>query len=190
MSILNYKHHQHRACVLYIKPCFCFLKTILYFLLNQRWFSLIIDWFLTIFTYIEQPVNKKTVKIRIIMENVELTQLQKNLFVLSLIVGILEKKLRESLKTLIREWWKIITSLVFLLVFGGIYFMLPNWSIFFSHDDFSCTKGKIFFTAFVTTLICESINQIINRNKLEERKKRFGIILGMLIISIIIVSLI
>lgn len=146
---------------------------------------IIIDWFFTIFMYIEQPVKVKC-KNHSTMEQCRITKIEKSLFELSLILGILDKKFRKPLERI----GNIITFLIFLLICGGIYFMLPNCPMFIYYDDYSCTKGKIFFAAFVTALVCELINQIINRDKQEKREKRFGIILAMFIACILILALI
>jgi len=106
-----------------------------------------------------------------------LTNLQKNLFLLSVITVILEKKLRKSLEKIDRRFGNTLTLLMSILTFGGIYLMLPNWPMFMSLDDLSYTKGKVFFTGFVTTLVCESINKIGNRERPAEREKKFKIII-------------
>ena len=101
------------------------------------------------------------------MENVKLTPLQKNLFVLSLIVGLLEERLKTRIIKTLRHWlilvekvWRrwsmIIISLAYLLIFVGAFHILPT-SPFRTCDDIYGDKSKMLISAMIALLITTNI---------------------------------
>lgn len=153
---------------------------------------LIIDWLFITFTYANWPVNKKSLSM-----DTSTSKLKKQFFVVLMIVGFWYERNQKTIiikaigrllrlwKKIWRRWREPLISIVFALIFVGVFYILPTFPFFLTENDTSGDMGKMLVSAMISLLITTTI--IVNGKEKQQKLRCIAILFTLFVIVCILV---
>ena len=84
-----------------------------------------------------------------------------------------------------KHWREVLISIIYVLIFIGVFHILPTFPFFITYDDTSGNKGKMLLSAMISLLITTSV--IVNKKEKHQKVRCIIVLFSLCIIVFFLV---